>query len=67
MKNKVILLFCLFIVVSSCKSLNAVEIGDNFPVDTGWNAFIGDSNTEEKDFKVCFSLRKNITRCGIFL
>ena len=46
-----------------------VEIGVGFyiPTNTGWNAFIGDTNTDEKNFRVLFFFKKEYTGAGVFM
>ena len=45
------------------------EIGVCFyiPVGDGWNAFIGDINTDEEDFEVLFFFKKEYSGAGIFM
>ena len=46
-----------------------VEIGVGFyiPINDGWNAFIGDSNTDEEDFEIRFFFKKINSGAGIFM
>jgi len=45
------------------------EIGVGFyiPIEDGWNAFIGDANTDEENFEVMFFFKKKLCSAASFL